>query len=333
MRYGQRVSSLITRLPDRSTTLLSGCTCHRVRLLALIDSLQQRRLSITRRQNAEKPQPPQGHAVPPPPIPPTPTVKQLAGAIQQASRSGLVRNIVEPYAAYGSTERLFKQILKQADYTVPNRLKKPPEPAPKNQEGEDIGQGTGAWFASRNNGGMDLPVTFGTWAQIMILHIYILTVRMRMWPDKKQLRAWEQQLLDHFSYAAEEKMDKWHGMAARGVRNKHLKDLWLQYRGDMLSYDEGLAKGDAVLAAAVWRSIFKGSEDANIADIALVVAYLRREVQKLETVTDATITSGQYEFSNLSSLQQSLLKSRSLLMDVPFTSADRAALDAGNLAT
>lgn len=321
--------SLIARPELLAVASKRPCSCYHVRLRARINELQQRRHSQSAIRYAAQNEPRQGQQPqPPPPLPAAPSVKELQGAIKQASKSGLMRSIVEPYAAFGSTERLFKQILNQADYTIPSTLEKPAKPAPKNEAGEDIGVGKGIWFASKNESGLDLPVTFATWAQIMILHMYILTVRMRAWPDKQQLRAWEQQLLDHFSYAAEEKMDRWHGMAARGIRNKHLKDLWLQYRGVMLSYDEGLARGDATLAPAIWRSIFKSAENANIADVALVVAYLRREVHKLETVSDNTVMSGQYEFGSLSSLRQSLSMSRSPAMDTPFTGADKAAVQA-----
>lgn len=287
-------------------------TCLRLQRQIRYPPVSRRQLSRTSIQSAEKQE--SRSQTPPPPLPPAPTARQLASAIQQASKSGFMRNVIEPYAAFGSTERLFKQCLRQADYTVPNAMKKPPEPAPKNEAEEDVGEGKGIWFASRDAGGLELPVTFGTWAQVMILHMYILIVRMRSWSDAQQLRAWEQQLLDHFSYAAEERMDRYHGMAARGVRNKHLKDLWLQYRGVILSYDEGLARGDAFLGAAIWRSIFKASENADVQDIALVVAYLRREVHRMETVPDTTVVTGGYDFGDLQSLRQTIERSESRSM-------------------
>jgi cytochrome b pre-mRNA-processing protein 3 len=37
-----------------------------------------------------------------------------------------------------------------------------------------------------------------------------------------------------------------------------MKDVLEQYHGSISAYDEGLIKGDAVLAAAIWRNIFGG---------------------------------------------------------------------------
>ena len=49
--------------------------------------------------------------------------------------------------------------------------------------------------------------------------------------------------------------------------------------GLVFAYDEGLAAGDDVLAAAVWRNLFHASRaQATAQDVALVVEYIRREV-------------------------------------------------------
>ena len=229
----------------------------------------------------------------------------MSDFLAQVRRSGVMRSTTEPYAAYGGTEMLFKECAKQADYTIPNALKKPAAPAPRNEAGEDVGEGSGAWFASKATGGLALPVTFMSWAQVMYLHMYILTVRLRRFPAP-HLRIWEQQLSDHFSYAAEDRMVKWHGMVARGVRNKHLKDLWLQWRGVLVSYDEGLIRGDAVLASAVWRAIFKADSAADVTDVALVTAYLRRELQRIDATGDGDFARGHVRFGDLVTARRAL---------------------------
>ncbi|KAK4898709.1 Serine carboxypeptidase 3 [Elasticomyces elasticus] len=139
----------------------------------------------------------------------------------------------------------------------------------------------------------------------------------------------EDNLLDHFFYAAEDRMAMWHGMSARGVRNKYLKDLWLQWRGLMLSYDEGLIKGDAALAAAVWRNLFKARVDAdvNIEDIAVVAAYLRKELQKLGEMTDEEISVGKVVFGKPESVKQLLAKNESPWMRKSFTAEDLKGLE------
>lgn len=201
----------------------------------------------------------------------------------------------EPYVAYGATEELFKSCAATCSYTIPAANEKPPQPAPKNERGEDVGVGEGWWFTPKTAGGLELPVTFNTWAQVMYLHMYALTARLRKFPAD-HVRIWEQNLLDHFFYAAEDRMAMWHGMTARGIRNKYLKDLWVQWRGVLVSYDEGLIKGDAVLGAAVWRNVFQAREDVDLADVAAVVSYLRREIARLDKLSDGHIASGDITF-------------------------------------
>jgi cytochrome b pre-mRNA-processing protein 3 len=84
-----------------------------------------------------------------------------------------------------------------------------------------------------------------------------------------------------------------HNLSSRSIRNKYLKDLFLQWRGILAAYDEGLVKGDAVLGAAVWRNLWKASpvgadgKELDWTQIAYVVAYMRRVLSELSRV-DAT---------------------------------------------
>ena len=84
-------------------------------------------------------------------------------------------------------------------------------------------------------------------------------------------------------------MAMWHGMAARGARNSELKKLFEMWRGILLSYDEGLIKGDAVLATAVWRNVFKADVETDVGDVALVTAYMRAQLQMLDRLSDEEI--------------------------------------------
>jgi cytochrome b pre-mRNA-processing protein 3 len=127
--------------------------------------------------------------------------------------------------------------------------------------------------------------------------MYIITVRLRLLPAD-HAPAWHQHLLDHFSFDAEMRMETLHAMTSRGVRARYLKDLFIQWRGILAAYDEGLVKGDAVLAAAVWRNIFKGAQDVNAVDLAMVVSYLRREVANVGTMSDAEIGASLVDFGN-----------------------------------
>lgn len=142
---------------------------------------------------------------------------------------------------------------------------------------------------------LGLTPTFNTWAQVSFIHMYLLTIRFRQFPAA-HAPAWHQHLLDHFFYDAENRMALYHGMAARGVRNKYLKDLFVQWRGVIAAYDEGLVKGDAVLATAVWRNVFKADENVDAVKLAEIVSYMRRWAGKLDGMNDADVAAGGITF-------------------------------------
>lgn len=184
----------------------------------------------------------------------------------------------ESYITYGLTEAYFKSCAAQAPYTIPEEKRtnylsgKGPD---KTRDGEDIGQPeSDSWWFDR----LRLEPTFSTWSQVSFLHMYIITVRLRALENVAAFRNYQRYLVEHFSQAAEDKMVLLHNLAARGTRNKYLKDLFIQWRGVLAAYDEGLIKGDAVLAAAVWRNLWKADENVDWEKVALVVAYIRRSI-------------------------------------------------------
>ena len=63
-----------------------------------------------------------------------------------------------------------------------------------------------------------------------------------------------------------------------------------------MSYDEGLAKGDAMLAAAIWRNLMGAREDADFEKLAQIVGYMRKELQRLDNATDDQVANGQWTF-------------------------------------
>ena len=144
---------------------------------------------------------------------------------------------------------------------------------------------------------LGLLPTFSTWSQVTFLHMYLLMVRLRTLPSRESLQTYSRHLIDHFSHNAEYRMDVLHGLSSRGIRNKLLKDLFVQWRGILAAYDEGLVKGDAVLGAAVWRNLWKASHtDLNGGDfdwtkVARVVAYMRRVLVELSRVGAADLVS------------------------------------------
>ena len=121
-----------------------------------------------------------------------------------------------------------------------------------------------------------------------MLHMYLLVVRFRCLDPAAQ-QAWQAQLVNHFFYHAEAKMEDVHELHSRLVRQTYLKDLFVQWRGLMLAYDEGIVKGDAVLASAVWRNLFKAREDVDVRALAAVVAWMRAGLRDLGQMTDEEV--------------------------------------------
>ncbi|KAK3058943.1 hypothetical protein LTR09_000509 [Extremus antarcticus] len=224
-------------------------------------------------------------------------IQNLASTIRS---NKALRGTTEPYVAYGSTEDLYLLCSAPVAYTIPSRNTSPTEPAPTSASGQDLGVPENAdsiWYRPKAAGGLELDVTFATWSQIVFLHMYLLTVRLRTFPAE-HAKIWHQQLLDHFFYAAEDRMAVWHNISARSVRNKYLKDMWQQWRGVIFSYDEGLVKGDAVLAGALWRNLYKGNLETDVKDLALVTAWMRRELKGLDELSDEALSKAKVQFGD-----------------------------------
>ena len=72
----------------------------------------------------------------------------------------------------------------------------------------------------------------------------------------------------------------------------------MQWRGLTAGYDEGLIKGDAVLATAVWRNIFKADAEVDYMGVAQVVSYMRGVLQGLDGIEDENIANGEVLFGD-----------------------------------
>lgn len=120
-----------------------------------------------------------------------------------------------------------------------------------------------------------------------MLHLYLVVVRLRCL-EKPAWQAWQTQLVNHFFQHAEDQMEVNHGMS-RMIRSRHLNSLFQTWRGVLLAYDEGLVKGDAVMAAAVWRNVFKSSEDVDMRHVAAIVAWMRMTLRSLDEMLDPSL--------------------------------------------
>lgn len=124
-----------------------------------------------------------------------------------------------------------------------------------------------------------------------MLHMWLLVIRLRCL-ETNAWQAWQKALVDHFFNDAEAKMGDMHGMTSRMVRSRYLSTLFEVWRGVIMSYDEGLMKSDAVLAAAVWRNLYKSKADVDMRHVAAIVSWIRRVAQTLDQTDDAAFMYG-----------------------------------------
>ncbi len=84
----------------------------------------------------------------------------------------------------------------------------------------------------------------------------------------------------------------------------------------MAGYDEGLVKGDAVLATAVWRNVFKGAKDVDFRGVAEIVSYIRGVLKGLDEMSDESVAGGEVVFGNPGTERDGILV-KSKMMDAP----------------
>lgn len=217
--------------------------------------------------------------------------------------------MTETYVAYGATRDLIKACTKPGDYKIPQALLKNGV-IPVDENGTHVGEATGWWYDT-----LGLKPTFSNWSQITFLHMYMLQVRFRMFPAT-HAPTWIQHLTNQAFYAAEDRLVVWHKYTANSLRQKQLKDMFAQWRALLLSYDEGLMKGDAWLAAAVWRNLLGAKEDVDFEKLAQIVGYMRRELRRLDNATDEQVAEGTWKFLGDPGQEESLVKMPSRLMTV-----------------
>lgn len=121
-----------------------------------------------------------------------------------------------------------------------------------------------------------------------MLHMYLVVTRLRCL-DKETYQLWQSMLTDHFFQEAEDRMDRVHHISSRGLRQRHLQDLFMTWRGVIVAYDEGLVRSDAILASALWRNLFKARADMDLRALAAVVAWMRRSFALLDRMPDETL--------------------------------------------
>ncbi|KAM0204545.1 hypothetical protein ACHAPQ_002158 [Fusarium lateritium] len=208
--------------------------------------------------------------------------RQFSSTGQRSLLKGIGKSMAEPYRVLGATEQLFKASSKAADYHITEEARKN-DKVELAKDGEEIGESLdpdNVWHQT-----FKLPPTFSTWSHVTMLHLYLINARIRCF-DREGFQNWQHQLTDHFFFECEKKMHIDHHITSSALRQRYLKDIFVQWRGLLLAYDEGLIKGDAMLASAIWRNLFKGSPDADPRALLAIVGWMRWTLRRFEAVPD-----------------------------------------------
>lgn len=142
---------------------------------------------------------------------------------------------------------------------------------------------------------LGMPMTFARWFQVVVLHEWMLFVRMRALPPAVA-QEYQQLLVDAMFVDIEKRLSTEIRILSNRIIQNYMKDFNLQLRGAMLSYDEGLVKGDAVLAAALWRNLFDGDPDVDMDHVKRVVGYVRAQIYLFEKTSDRDFAVGHSTF-------------------------------------
>ncbi|KAH6610739.1 hypothetical protein Trco_000759 [Trichoderma cornu-damae] len=214
-------------------------------------------------------------------MPPRPS-RSFGSTSSRQILGGLGGSIRESYRVLGASERMFKACSKAADYRITEEERKNDQ-VKRLRCGEELGhplEDGNIWHNA-----FKLPPTFSTWSHVTMLHLYLVNARIRCL-ERDAYRNWQQQLIDHFFFECEKKMHIDHNITSSALRQRYLKDIFVQWRGLLLAYDEGLIKGDAVLASAVWRNLFKGDPEVDPRALVAIIGWMRSGLASLEGASD-----------------------------------------------
>ncbi|KAG7051423.1 putative 3-oxoacyl-[acyl-carrier-protein] synthase [Colletotrichum scovillei] len=201
-----------------------------------------------------------------------------SGGLKQAIASGMMAAAPKTMAATLTTSRLealYKICSSPALYKI-SEQERAKDMVRMTAEGEEVGDPIGPWLQF-----LDLQPGFSSWSQATMLHMYLVLARLRCL-DRDSSRNLQHQFIDQFFFDCERMMHLNHGMTSAALRQRYLKEIFVQWRGLIAAYDEGVVKDDKVLGAAVWRNLFKSREDADLRQVAAVVGWMRATLQDLE---------------------------------------------------
>ena len=139
-----------------------------------------------------------------------------------------------------------------------------------------------------------MPKTFNTWAMVSLLHIWILKTRLRRFPTKMASH-WNELITNLFFWEVEKTLDFEHQLDGT-QRKANLDHYFKAWTGMIIALDEGLIKGDAKLAAALWRNLFDAKSEVDPIVLAMLTLYVRREVARVAQFDDDILVRGYVGF-------------------------------------
>lgn len=144
-------------------------------------------------------------------------------------------------------------------------------------------------------GTLNMPRTFQQAFQIQVLHIWMLFVRLRRLP-RKYCREYQSKLINSTFEELGHRMRQDIKVTSESIINTNKKHMNEQLRGAIFAYDEGVYLDDTTLGAAIWRNLFNGEQDTDIAHIEQMVHYVRTQLYIFDQVSDKDFANGQMQF-------------------------------------
>uniref|UniRef100_A0A7S4KIP2 Ubiquinol-cytochrome c chaperone domain-containing protein n=2 Tax=Guillardia theta TaxID=55529 RepID=A0A7S4KIP2_GUITH len=135
-----------------------------------------------------------------------------------------------------------------------------------------------------------MPNDFNKQFCIISIHMWMIFVRLRKESVGKQL---SQEVFDNLWFDAQKHLKNL-GVGVLSL-NARTRDLQNVFYGSAVAFDFSLGTSDALLAMALYRNIFSFDGDAH--HVGMMVAYIRRELNKLEMMDSDTFLGGMWEFS------------------------------------
>jgi hypothetical protein len=145
-------------------------------------------------------------------------------------------------------------------------------------------------------GELGLQPSFATWFQVTALHVYMLHTRLRCYPAQTT-RIYQQMLVDAFFEDIEMRIYFEYNIKSQRFIQKQMKQLYENFRGLTVAYDEGILVNDAVLAAAFWRNLFQSTPNTvDFEKLAKIVNYFGKNMKLLDMSGQEAFQTGEFGF-------------------------------------